>query len=182
MELTGVKCNRCGNRAFLEDPDTPQWMTSVNTIPGLRRKVVVHYCPACRDEFLAGIGETREVLDTGQRRVIDPEAPNRELEVALTMDAGSEERRDDLEKLGPPDPMPALPTTGPIPVQPQPGDWGPAAPATQPVRMQPEVQPPARRDRGGRGRKVVRAGRQAATRMAVLMPWLVPLLVIVRLA
>lgn len=114
-ELTAVKCNECEARAFLEDEGSPEWATCIITVPGPRIKVTVHYCPPCRDRLFDKIGDPRERLNTAQHRVIDPAAPNRELEAAIgQVNPEIDDRNDrDLERLGVPSPPRGIPVVPP---------------------------------------------------------------------
>lgn len=168
-EITGLKCNECGRKIFVEDEESPRWATSVMTIPSADYRKTIHHCPDCVAPHIKKAHDAEEKLSTGQRKVIDPGHVDPKVQAMFQPEPLHDE---DSRKSGVPisdwptgDPwQPAAVPTAPValtagdtegvPVFPWPA--GPLAGGPPPPRK-----PPKKR-RGGRATAAVAGGRVAS--------------------
>lgn len=131
-EISGMKCNDCGRRVFVEDDESPFWATSVMTIPASRKQITIHYCPQCTEPYVDKAGEAEEKLNTAQRKVLDP--GHVDPKIAAMFEQEPEHVRDSQRS--------GVPISDWVPNGPPPGDpvWSPAD--TAPVPLPAHVGPP----------------------------------------
>jgi hypothetical protein len=165
MEITGVRCNACGTRAWPDDPSWENWTTCVETCSARGSQVTRHFCPPCqkhRDESLQ-YPESHEQLDSGQMRVLRPSYVDPALRRALTPEPDLHADTRSGVPVSAPLPAPVS-TSEPAAVVPWSGTPSPSE--QRPIQPVIPVAPPSPRRPRPKGRRGVRA---AATFLMVIL-------------
>lgn len=154
-EISALRCNDCGTKAFLDDPESPNWMTDIMTVPASRIRLEVHYCPSCTSARLDSVKYVRQELTSDQQRVVNPGYVDPAMEALLNAPDDKFHEREDA-KSG-------------VPITSTPSGGVPAVTWPNPTTA-PSAGPGLPRRRGGKPPKtrINTAARQAATQVVVV--------------